>query len=94
MSSFPYKRIVISGVTSSGKSTLAEKLARRFGMDFIELDALHWEPGWQEAPDDVFRARVEKATRLKNGPSPGITASCVISPGAKQKHHLARLSVS
>jgi adenylate kinase family enzyme len=61
MSPFPYNRIVIVGVTSSGKSTLAEKLARRFSLNFIELDALYWEPDWQEAPFDVFRARVEKA---------------------------------
>jgi adenylate kinase family enzyme len=61
MSSFPYKRIVVLGVTSSGKSTLAEKLASRFDLGCVDLDALHWEPNWQEAPLDVFRARVEKA---------------------------------
>ena len=49
------------GVTSSGKSTLAEHLAQRFDLHFVELDALHWEPGWQEAPLEVFRARVERA---------------------------------
>jgi adenylate kinase family enzyme len=65
MSSFAYERVVIIGVTSSGKSTLAEALAKRFGMDFIELDALHWEPNWQEAPLEVFRDRVEKATRAE-----------------------------
>lgn len=63
MSTFPYKRVIVVGVTSSGKSTLAETIAKRFGMDFIELDALHWEPNWQEAPLDVFRERVEKATQ-------------------------------
>ena len=62
MSSFPYQRVVVIGVTSSGKSTLAEKLAKRFGCDFIELDALNWEPNWQTAPFEVFRKRVEKAT--------------------------------
>jgi len=62
MPSFPYKRIVVVGVTGSGKSTLAETLANKFGYDFIELDALHWEPNWTEAPLDVFRARVEGAT--------------------------------
>lgn len=62
---FRYKRIVVIGVTSSGKSTLAETLARRFDMDFIDLDALHWEPNWQGAPLDVFRERVERATRAK-----------------------------
>ena len=59
----PYKRIVVIGTTSSGKSKLAAQLAERLDMDFIELDALHWEPDWQEAPLEVFRARVEKALR-------------------------------
>jgi adenylate kinase family enzyme len=53
--------VVVVGVTGSGKSTLAERIARRFDMHFVELDALHWEPGWQEAPLDVFRARLEEA---------------------------------
>jgi adenylate kinase family enzyme len=65
MSSFPYKRVVVIGVTSSGKSTLAERLARRFGLSYIELDALHWEPDWQAAPLEVFRARVEHATQAE-----------------------------
>ena len=65
MLSFPYKRVVVIGVTSSGKSTLAARLASRFGHNFIELDALHWEPGWQEAPLEVFRGRVEKAIQAE-----------------------------
>jgi adenylate kinase family enzyme len=65
MSSFPYKRVVVIGVTSSGKSTLAEILARRFNMHFIDMDALHWEPNWQEAPTDVFRTRVEDAIKAE-----------------------------
>ena len=65
MSSFPYNRVVVVGVTSSGKSTLAEELAKRFKLDYIELDALHWEPDWQGAPLEVFRARVEKATQAE-----------------------------
>lgn len=62
---FPYRRVVVIGVTSSGKSTLAEKLANQFDMKFIELDALHWEPHWQEAPLEIFRSRVEKATQAE-----------------------------
>jgi len=65
MLSFPYKRLVVSGVTSSGKSTLAEKLSKRFDLSYIELDALYWEPNWQAAPLEVFRARVEKATQAE-----------------------------
>ena len=65
MLSFPYKRVVVVGVTSSGKSILAEKLAKRFDLNYIELDALNWEPHWQAAPPEVFRARVEKATQAE-----------------------------
>lgn len=65
MSPFPYKHIVIVGTTSSGKSTLAKHIADKFGHDYVDLDALHWEPNWTEAPDDVFRERVDKATRSK-----------------------------
>ena len=65
MSSFPYNRVVVVGVTSSGKSTLAERLANCFDLHFIELDALNWEPNWQAAPLEVFRARVEKATQAE-----------------------------
>ena len=61
VSNYPGNRIVVIGVTSSGKSTLAEKLAKRFDLNYIELDALNWEPNWQAAPLEVFRARVEKA---------------------------------
>ncbi|HEY3313453.1 MAG TPA: hypothetical protein VGK00_17575 [Anaerolineales bacterium] len=59
---FPYRRIIVIGVTGAGKSTLAERLARQFNLVFVELDALHWLPGWQELPDDQFRACVEQAT--------------------------------
>ena len=65
MESFPFKRVVVIGTTSSGKSTLAKRVADQFALDFIELDALHWEPNWREAPDEVFRARAEEATRAE-----------------------------
>lgn len=62
---FPYKRVVVVGVTSSGKSTLAETLAKRFELNYIELDALHWEPDWHGAPLEVFRTRVKQATEAE-----------------------------
>jgi adenylate kinase family enzyme len=62
MNAFPYRRIAVIGTTSSGKSTLAGQLAEKISGDYIELDALHWEPNWVEAPDEVFRMRVEAAT--------------------------------
>ncbi len=65
MNSFLYQHIVVIGTTSSGKSTLAKALADRLGYDFIELDALHWEPNWKEADNSVFRERVENATKTE-----------------------------
>jgi adenylate kinase family enzyme len=65
MSSFPYKRVIVVGVTSSGKSTLAEKLAKRLDLKYVELDALQWEPNWQGAPLEVFRTRVQEAMQAQ-----------------------------
>lgn len=65
MDSLPFHHIVVIGSTGSGKSTLAAELAKKLNGDFIELDAFHWEPNWVEAPDEVFRARVEKVTTSK-----------------------------
>lgn len=65
MPNFPYKRISIIGTTSSGKSTLAKQLAGKFDYDFIELDALYWEPNWTGAPQEIFNVRVEKATQAE-----------------------------
>ncbi|MFC1959565.1 shikimate kinase [Chloroflexota bacterium] len=55
------KRIVIVGATCSGKTTLAHDLAHRLGYPHIELDALHWEENWQQAPLDIFQERVSRA---------------------------------
>jgi adenylate kinase family enzyme len=55
------KRIIIIGSSNAGKSTLAETVAERLGVPFIELDALHWEPGWVAAEREVFRERVREA---------------------------------
>ena len=59
---FPYQRIVVIGTTSSGKSTLAENLAQKIGLDYVELDALYWLPNWVGTPDEEFAAKVADAT--------------------------------
>ncbi|HUS15625.1 MAG TPA: adenylate kinase [Chloroflexia bacterium] len=53
--------MVVVGSTGSGKTTLARQLAAWSGVPHVELDALHWDPGWTEAPLEVFRARVTAA---------------------------------
>jgi adenylate kinase family enzyme len=57
----PGDRIVVVGTTASGKTSLAAELARLRGIPHVEIDALHWEPGWKEAPLEVFQQRVAQA---------------------------------
>ena len=54
-------RIHVVGTSGSGKTTVARRFAAARGIPHVELDALHWEPGWKEAQLDVFRARVAEA---------------------------------
>jgi adenylate kinase family enzyme len=55
------RRIAIHGTSGSGKSTLARALAKRMGIEHIELDSLWHEPNWKEAELEVFRERVRFA---------------------------------
>ena len=51
-------RISVVGTLGSGKTTFARKAASIIKARQIELDGLHWEPNWVEAPNDLFRERV------------------------------------
>ena len=57
----PALRIVVVGTTGCGKTTFARRIAQRLAIPHVELDALHWEQGWQPAPLDVFRERTLRA---------------------------------
>jgi adenylate kinase family enzyme len=57
-------RLLVVGSTGSGKSTFAGALAARIGAPHIEVDALNWDPGWNnlsQTDPETFRARVRKA---------------------------------
>lgn len=56
-------RVSVVGSSGSGKSTVARRLADILGVPYIELDAIHWRPGWVEEEPDVFVDRVREATR-------------------------------
>ena len=43
-------RVLIYGVTGSGKTTLAQQVAVRTGLPFHSVDDLTWQPGWVEVP--------------------------------------------
>ena len=54
-------RINVVGSSGSGKSILAQHLARALALPYIELDALFWQPNWPPAPDPAFLAGITNA---------------------------------
>jgi adenylate kinase family enzyme len=54
-------RVVVIGISGSGKSTLAAALARILDCPQVELDSLHWGPGWTERGEEEFRALTSSA---------------------------------
>lgn len=56
------RRVAVWGAPGSGKTTLARRLAERLGVQHVELDALHWGPGWTPVDTPSFRAQVAAAS--------------------------------
>lgn len=54
-------RVVVVGISGTGKSTVAKELARRLGAPHVELDSLVHGPGWVSTPDEVLFPRVTEA---------------------------------
>lgn len=55
-------RVVVVGSSSAGKTTFARELAGRLAVDHVELDRLHWLPGWTERAPAQFRDLVDERT--------------------------------
>ncbi|MGH9124873.1 MAG: adenylate kinase [Acidimicrobiales bacterium] len=51
-------RVLVYGVTGSGKTTLAGRLADRTGSPWFSIDEVMWLPGWQEVPAQQQRELV------------------------------------
>jgi len=52
------RRVAVMGGSCSGKTTVSREIARRLGVPHLEIDALHHDPGWQEAPAEVLQSRM------------------------------------
>lgn len=52
------RRVVVYGPPSTGKTTVAGRIARHIGVPHVELDAVFWLPQWHQKPVEEFRADV------------------------------------
>jgi adenylate kinase family enzyme len=55
------RRVAVIGGSCSGKTTVSRALAARLGVPCVELDALHHDANWTEAPAELLQARVRAA---------------------------------
>ncbi len=52
------RRILVYGVTGSGKSTAAQRIAARTGLPLTLADEITWAPGWVPVAEDEQRRRI------------------------------------
>jgi adenylate kinase family enzyme len=52
-------RILVYGVTGSGKTTMAGGISERTGLPWHSVDDVTWEPGWVQVAEDEQRRRIE-----------------------------------
>ena len=92
------QRVLIAGVTGSGKTTLAGRLAACWEIPHIEIDGLFHGPGWTARPqflDDVraFAAAPRWVTEwqyLSKGTLPILTPRAQLAIWLDYPYHLVR----
>ena len=53
------RRVVVTGLAGSGKSTLSVALAAKTGLPLVHLDLAFWQPGWT-APTDAHWREIQR----------------------------------
>lgn len=51
------RRVIVTGMAGSGKSTFSRALSARTGLPVIHLDLHYWKPGWVKPSDDEWRVK-------------------------------------
>ncbi len=54
------KRIIVTGLAGSGKSTFSRALGATTGLPVLHLDLLFWQPGWTAPTPEDWRATQER----------------------------------
>ncbi|MFO6424044.1 adenylate kinase [Motilimonas sp. KMU-193] len=54
-------RINVIGSSASGKSTFSRQLAQKLAIPYIEMDAIFWQPNWQQPSDEEFFPKLKQA---------------------------------
>ncbi len=52
------QRILVYGVTGSGKTTVASQISEATGIAWTDVDALTWEPAWTQVSAEEQRRRI------------------------------------
>lgn len=52
-------RMLVYGVTGSGKTTMARRIGEKTGLPWHSVDDLTWEPGWVVVPPEEQRRRIQ-----------------------------------
>lgn len=55
------ERILITGCSGAGKTTLAKKIAEKFELPLIHLDKIFWQPNWGKPDMDDWHAQDRKS---------------------------------
>lgn len=55
-------KIVVLGVSASGKTTFARKLSEKTGLPVTYMDEVMWRPGWKYIGDVETAAQIEKVS--------------------------------
>jgi adenylate kinase family enzyme len=51
------RRVIVTGMAGSGKSTFSLALAAKTGLPVIHLDLHFWKPGWVAPPETEWREK-------------------------------------
>ncbi|HET9849663.1 MAG TPA: hypothetical protein VFR68_14035 [Candidatus Dormibacteraeota bacterium] len=51
------RRVLVTGMAGSGKSTFSRALSAKTGLPVIHLDVHYWKPGWIEPSEDEWREK-------------------------------------